>query len=157
MKILSVFIALTLTLFLTTTVCGMEIEETHSTPMGKLQIVRVEDFKHQIKLNDSILYQDEESMGVGVVEKFNLSGGKLALFIGLGSGGTGCPSKYIFITLAPNAKPIVSKVFGTCSDIPDCLQKGDSVEIKMPKYNPMKKSKGTQRYVYQNGNVKEMK
>lgn len=64
-------------------------------------------------------------------QEFATEQGKVAL-IQLSSGGTACPAVYMLAIAQYDAQPLVTPVFGNCSDIPDISTKGENIHISFP-------------------------
>jgi hypothetical protein len=101
---------------------------------------------HKVSFNGKIIYKNDDN-SLQIKKVFSIGSDKVAL-IEINSGGTACPAQYMFATAKGDGTLSSSAEFGTCSDIPNIIAKGDKITVKLPGNPP-----GT--WIYQNGNVKK--
>jgi hypothetical protein len=102
---------------------------------------------HAILFKGKRVYQNDECFSLGIKKVFSIGTDKVAL-VEVSSGGTACPSTYVFITAKSSGVPLLSKEFGNCSDIPKIIAKGEKITLKFPGNPP-------ETWTYQNGNVRK--
>jgi len=101
---------------------------------------------HKVLFNGKTIYKNDDN-SLNIKKAFSVGADKVAL-IEIASGGTACPVTYVFATVKGDGTLSLSAEFGTCSDIPNIIVKGDKITVKLPGNPP-----GT--WTYQNGNVKK--
>jgi len=101
---------------------------------------------HKILFNGKIIYKNDDN-SLFIKKEFSIGTDKVAL-IEISSGGTACPAEYVFTTVKGDGTFSSSAEFGTCSDIPKIVAKGNMITVKLPGNPP-----GS--WTYQNGKVKK--
>lgn len=140
-----------------------QMEESQATNPQSMQVqdrVMTEDAKRKVVLRGSTLevFANEQLLLNGTkifdgyrmqIEKtFTVDDADVAL-IANSSGGSGCPSTYIFVTVKDNGVVAVTREFGTCSDIFETNQSGSTITVSMPNLS----DGGESFFIYKNADV----
>lgn len=91
-----------------------------------------------------------DGFSLSIEKTFSTADTDIALVMN-NSGGTACPVQYFFVSVSSNGVAKMSPEFGTCSDLAKPVQKGAVIIVTMPKM----RGKGSAKYVFENGVVKE--
>ncbi len=90
-----------------------------------------EPYNVKILIDDKSIFSSEMYRSAAIKKIFAIENGKLA-FIQLFTGGTLCPVNSMIIFARYDSEPLMTPIFGTCSDIPDFTDNGDKILVKFP-------------------------
>lgn len=90
-----------------------------------------EPYNVEILIDDKSIFSSERYREAEIKKVFVVENGKLA-FIQLFTGGTLCPANSMIIFARYDSEPLMTPIFGTCSDIPDFTDNGNKILIKFP-------------------------
>jgi hypothetical protein len=121
-------------------------DKTATTRAGKLSITG-DLYDMKLFFNGKKLSTDKDALGLTIDSKYNL-GDKDAVLVAQ-SVSAPC-QRYFFVTIVSRTDAKVSPVFGTCSDGPEIVQRGEKITLRM---NDRKGRKV--KYVFENGVISE--
>lgn len=103
-----------------------------ATRAGPLRIARDDEGGQRIVLGDRPLSlssdPDESSLILSFEEVARLREADVVL-VEVGSGGSSCPSDWVFLTVAPNGATRFSRRFGNCSPVATMTRKGETLHV----------------------------
>ncbi len=118
-----------------------------ATRAGQLSIVRKQDNVQLVDLNGCPVGVEGSVLAF---EKVIALPDEDVVLVMLGSGGSGCPAFWTFLSVKPDGKTRASKQFGNCNDQANVTQTGNRVKVHIPRSggNP------PQNVIYEGGNIK---
>lgn len=120
--------------------------EQMKTRYGVVSVKGANDSGQDIYINTKKLPISDQYIGI---EKKWEVGAKDILLISTASGGTGCPSTYVFL-IVTEKQAITSESFGNCNDMPEVSRIKDTILVKFPRMSRSNPAETTQ---YDNGKV----
>lgn len=117
------------------------------TPAGPLEIIDNGSYDTVLRLNGETLLHDQESMTV-FLEAGTADNGLLVL--GFNPGGNACGALYRILDTRAG-RPVMSDVFGTCSDLPEVSVSGAALTVTFPG----DALAGQPVYIWENGALRE--
>lgn len=97
-----------------------------------VRIVALSMVLHDVYLGNRLMYRDDGDSMVLPAGSYSIAGTTYFL-ISDESGGTACPSMYRVVIAG--ARNIVTRTFGTCSDVPNVAASGSELLVTLPKIN----------------------
>lgn len=105
--------------------------EKIETRYGQMEIAENENGE-AITFNGKVI---SEPSNILSLETYFIVGDSDVILAADHSGGTACPAEYFFVTINQNNTVRLSEKFGTCSDMAESSQTGDTITVSMPGAN----------------------
>jgi hypothetical protein len=100
--------------------------QTISTRFGQL---KTDEYDIELSYKGKAIAQGNSS--IRFVKKFQI--GESDVLLMQDNGGTACPALYMFVTVTASGTK-VSEEFGSCNEVANIAQEGESINITMPGY-----------------------
>lgn len=135
-------------------------DERVTTSYGVLSIIG-ESYEKKILWDDREIYISE-GMGMSLEKAFSFEQEDVVLVQEF-NGGAACPAQFFFVILNKKQAPKLTPGFGTCSDLADTKQDGETIQVSMPGFAGPFETNNTRRraaetthiYRLNQGNVEE--
>lgn len=112
-----------------------EVTKELSTRFGTGEILEDhETYQHVVKFKEKVALS-YEGEGLELGYQFQRDHSDILIFEG-STGGIACPYDYFILEIENNKDPVVSKRFGSCSEIADTRTEGQAIILEMPAYTP---------------------